>query len=74
MEAKDLFTLALPLTPEWKVSACELDQQAHRLTLKLDFKAGSRFPVPGANHQLLCAVHDTVEKTWRHLGLLPVSN
>lgn len=67
MEAKDLFTLALQLSAEWRVSACELDQAAHRLTLKLDFKAGSKFPVPGASHQLLCAVHDTVEKTWRHL-------
>lgn len=68
MEAKDLFTLALQLTPEWKVSACELDQVAPRLTLKLDFAPGSRFPVPGASHQLLCPVHDTTEKTWRHLG------
>lgn len=67
MEAKDLFTLALQLTPEWKVTECHLDQPAHRLTLKLDFKAGSKFPVPGASHQLLCPVHDTVEKTWRHL-------
>ena len=67
MEAKDLFTLALQLGPEWKVVACELDQAAHRLTLKLDFALGSRFPVPGASHQLLCAVHDTVQRTWRHL-------
>lgn len=67
MEAKDLFTLALQLGPEWQVSACELDQPAHCLTLKLDFKPGSRFPVPGATHQLLCPVHDTVQKTWRHL-------
>ena len=67
MEAKDLFTLALQLSAEWRVSACELDQAAHRLTLKLDFKAGSKFPVPGASHQLLCPVHDTVQRTWRHL-------
>jgi transposase len=67
MEAKDLFTLALQLTPEWKVTHCELDQQAHRLTLKLDFTAGGKFPAPGAAHQLLCPVHDTVERTWRHL-------
>jgi hypothetical protein len=33
----------------------------------VDFKAGSRFPAPGASHQLLCPVHDTVEKRWRHL-------
>jgi transposase len=67
MDAKDLFTLALQLTPEWKVTDCQLDQAARRLTLKLDFQAGSKFCVPGASHQLLCAVHDTVEKTWRHL-------
>jgi transposase len=67
MDAKDLFTMALQLTPEWKVTDCQLDQVARRLTLKLDFKAGSKFSAPGAGHQLLCPVHDTVEKTWRHL-------
>ena len=67
MEAKDLFTLALQLTPEWRVTDCQLDPAAHRLTLKLDFQPGSRFPAPGAPHQLLCPVHDTVEKQWRHL-------
>lgn len=67
MDAKELFTLALQLTPEWKVTECQLDQQARRLTLKLDFQAGSKFCAPGAGHQLLCPVHDTVEKTWRHL-------
>ncbi len=68
MDAKDLFTLALQLTAEWKVTDCQLDQQARRLTLKLDFKTGSKFCAPGAaEHQLLCAVHDTVEKKRRHL-------
>jgi transposase len=67
MEAKDLFTLALHLTPEWKVVECRLDREARRLTLELDFVPGSKFPVPGADHQLLCPVHDTVEKRWRHL-------
>jgi transposase len=67
MEAKDLFTLAVQLTSEWKVTDCLLDQQARRLTLKLDFKAGSKFCAPGAAHQLLCPVHDTVETRWRHL-------
>jgi transposase len=67
MEAKDLFTLALNLTPEWKVVDCVLDLEKKRLSLKLDFVSGSKFPAPGASHQLLCAVHDTVEKRWRHL-------
>jgi transposase len=67
MDAKDLFTVALGLGPEWQVVECQLDQQARQLTLRLDFKSGSRFPAPGAGHQLLCPVHDTVEKRWRHL-------
>ncbi len=53
--------------PEWQVVECQLDQQTRQLTLRLDFKTGSRFPAPGAGHQLLCPVHDTVEKRWRHL-------
>ena len=67
MDTKELFTMALQLTPEWKVTECRLDREARRLTLKLDFQAGSKFSAPGASHQLLCPVHDTVEKTWRHL-------
>ena len=67
MDARDLFTVALQLTAEWEVTDCVLDQEKRCLTLKLDFKPGSRFTVPGAAHQLLCAVHDTVEKRWRHL-------
>jgi transposase len=67
MDAKELFTAALQLSPEWEVTECQLDQEAHRLTLKLDFRSGSKFAAPGAGHQLLCPVHDTVEKSWRHL-------
>jgi len=67
MDAKELLTAALGLSPEWQVVECQLDQPGRQLTLRLDFKAGSRFPAPGASHQLLCPVHDTVEKRWRHL-------
>lgn len=67
MDARTLFALALQLGPEWKVADCVLDTQARRLTLKLDFVSGSKFAAPGAAHQLLCPVHDTVEKRWRHL-------
>jgi transposase len=67
MEAKDFFTLALQLDEKWKVTECVLDQDAGRLTLKLDFVTGSKFAAPGAAHQLLCPVHDTVERKWRHL-------
>ena len=45
-----------------------MDHPGQELTVHLDFVPGSRFPVPGAGHQLLCPVHDTVEKRWRHLN------
>jgi transposase len=68
MNAEALFTAALQLGPEWKVVRCEVDHPGQELTVHLDFVPGSRFPVPGAGHQLLCPVHDTVEKRWRHLN------
>ncbi len=68
MNAEALFTAALPLGPEWKVVRCEVDHPGQELTVHLDFVPGSRFAAPGAAHQLLCPVHDTVEKRWRHLN------
>ena len=67
MNARTLFSAAVQLRPEWKVTECRLDREGRRLTLELDFVPGSRFPVPGAGHQLLWPVHDTVEKRSCHL-------
>ena len=67
MNARTLFSAAVQLSPEWKVTECRLDREGRRLTLELDFVPGSRFPVPGAGHQLLWPVHDTVEKRSCHL-------
>jgi transposase len=42
------------------------DAANKRLDIKLDFKTGARFDCPECK-TAGCPVHDTVEKTWRHL-------
>lgn len=65
MRDTSLMQLALGLTPPWTVSSADFDQPAQRLDIHIDFSPGSHFacPVCGA----VCAVHDTEQKTWRHL-------
>lgn len=66
MKPEELFSAALGLIGGWKVVECEFAGEPKRLTLKLDFVPGTRFAPPGQEE--LCAVHDTVEKEWRHLN------
>jgi transposase len=65
MDTNPLFSAALGLTPPWMVVETRFDASAHRLDLRLDFPAGSRFPCPECG-SCTCPVHDTSEKTWRH--------
>lgn len=65
MDANILFSQALGLGNAWKVIKSEMDVENRRLRLWLDFEAGCQFPCPQC--QQSCAVHDTVEKRWRHL-------
>jgi transposase len=62
-----LLQLGLGLTPPWTVSRADFDPEARRLDVQIDFTSGSRFACPtcGAAD---CPVHDTVRKSWRHLG------
>ncbi len=62
----DLFKAALGLSEPWTVVRTEFDAAAHRLDLYLDYKRGSRFPCPEGDAGA-CGVHDTVDKSWRHL-------
>jgi transposase len=65
MTAK-LFEAALGITPPWSVSSVEFDEKLKSLTLKIDFKAGSKFEVSG--HAGAHGVHDTQTKRYRHLN------
>jgi len=66
MDTNPLFTLALGLESPWMVSETQFEPAAGTLRLRLDFPRGSTFICPecGAGD---CPVHDTVERTWRHL-------
>lgn len=66
MRDNDLFQLALGITSPWFVASSDFDGEKRRLDIRLDFKPGSRFDCPECNAHG-CRVHDTVEKTWRHL-------
>ena len=66
MRDNDLFQLALGITSPWFVASSAFDASNKRLDIKLDFKTGARFDCPECK-AAGCPVHDTVEKTWRHL-------
>ena len=65
MNANTLFSQALGLGGQWNVVKSEMDVAQRQLRLELDFPAGTKFACPRCGQ--LCAVHDTVDKEWRHL-------
>jgi transposase len=66
MHDVDLFQRALGLAEPWQVVDVEFDAGGRRLDLRIDFPKGSGFCCPECGRQGL-KVHDTEEKTWRHL-------
>lgn len=61
-----LFQAALGLQSPWIVKSIEFSQAEGTLRLALDFEPGARFADP-ADSSTLCPVHDSRERTWRHL-------
>lgn len=61
-----LFESALGIKAPWSVRSVDFDEAAKRLTVQIDFEAGTRFAVSG--HAGEHPVHDTVNKTYRHLN------
>lgn len=66
MTNQQLFQAALGLAEPWCVERSDFDPAAHRLDLYLGFARGARFPCPEGD-QAACPVHDTIDKSWRHL-------
>lgn len=63
-----MFGAALGLAAPWEVVLVEFDPDAGRLDLGLDLPRGARFACPETGcAETACPVHDTEEKTWRHL-------
>lgn len=66
MDTTKLFSMALGLVEPWHVQDVSFDEKAKVLTLKVDFRKGSRFPHPAAEGQQ--QVYDTETKRLRHLN------
>jgi transposase len=60
-----LFEQALGIKAPWYVSSVDFSAKEKRLTINVDFVAGSRFEVEGLSGAH--GVHDTVVKRYRHL-------
>lgn len=68
LDVNAMFTAALGLTKPWQVASVDFNAEAGRLDLSLDFPRGARFVCPEPEcREHECPVHDTAEKTWRHL-------
>jgi transposase len=62
-----LFEIALGIEEPIFISKIEFDKADGELHIYIDFKRGSKFSCPVCE-KAECAVHDTVDKTWRHLN------
>src|ERR687893_2308278 len=68
MDELGLFTVALGLGGPWRVTRSEFEAEAAQLDLYLDIERGARFACPAKEcAHGGCPVHDTADKTWRHL-------
>lgn len=63
-----LFTLALGLTDPWQVSDIKFSKEEGQLDLRIDFAKGAKFPCPSCQETKEGEVHDTLDRTWRHLN------
>ncbi len=66
MNTEQLFQVALNLESPWLIENVEFPEETKQLEITLDFPRGSHFPCPECGK--LCPIHDTQEKTWRHLN------
>ena len=64
-----LFEQALNIKEPWYIKSIDFDYSQKRLDISLDFRKGSQFEYTSKEGELLYGgVHDTREKTWRHLN------
>ncbi len=66
MRDVDLFQQALGLQEPWRVATSTFDAGERRLDLRIEFSKGARFACADCGRSG-CPVHDSTEKTWRHL-------
>ncbi len=66
METESLFALALGIISPWQVEGVVFSKEEKRLDIKIGFRRGASFPCPVCGAE--SPVHDTNEKTWRHMN------
>ncbi|MGP6208070.1 transposase family protein [Cuniculiplasma sp. SKW3] len=71
MNSEELFRKLLGLEEPWIIKEIKFDHQEKRVAMSIDFPRGSRFPCPVCGQA--CAVHDTEDRTWRHLNVFQYS-
>lgn len=68
MDSRTIFSLALGITTPWTLKGIRFEQSANsqrQLHLDIGFEVGNRFKDEQGK---LCPVHDTVERSWKHLN------
>lgn len=63
----NLFEMALGIKEPLYIKNISFNEEVGELHIYIDFRRGSKFSCPVCNQEH-CAVHDTVEKVWRHLN------
>lgn len=66
MNSESLFAVALGITPPLVVEGVSFSKENKRLDIKIGFHRGATFACPVCG--TASSVHDTSEKTWRHLN------
>jgi transposase len=68
MDANDVLSLGLGVTPPWRLAGqrLETDKHPHVLEILLEAERGATFPCPECAKA--CKAHDFKEFTWRHLN------
>ena len=67
MNSAQIFSMALGLSKPWNIADIKFNKEgsAKELNIYIDFDRGAQFKDDAGNS---CPVHDTTEKTWRHLN------
>jgi transposase len=68
MDELALFSQALGLARPWQVVDIKFSKEEGRLDLKIDFIKGAKFLCPSCEGPQESEVHDTLDRTWRHLN------
>ncbi len=65
----NVFEQALNIHEPWFIKTINFDKSKKRLDISIDFKKGTTFEyITDDGEVLQGSVHDTKEKTWRHLN------